>query len=41
MSSNRSYRFRYVMDGKSWQNDHEADSYVASGYGCDDSIISV
>lgn len=41
IDTNRSYRFRYVVDGKNWQNDHEADSYIANGYGCDDSVISV
>jgi len=35
------YRFRYVVDKKNWRNDHEADSYISNGYGCDDSVISV
>lgn len=37
----RSYRFKYLMDGRQWINDHEADSYEPNEYGGDDSVIDL
>ncbi len=34
-----SYRFRYVLDGQRWENDWQADDYVANGFGSDDSVV--
>ena len=36
-----SYRFRYLLDGQRWENDWDADTYVANQYGSEDSLISV
>ncbi len=36
-----SYRFRYLVDGRSWENDWAADNYVPNGYGGDDSVVDV
>lgn len=37
----RSYRFKYLLDGSEWVNDHEADSYAPNEYGGDDSVIDL
>ena len=35
------YRFRYLLDGVRWENDWAADSYVANGYGGEDSLVRI
>jgi hypothetical protein len=35
------YRFRYLLDGERWENDHAADRYVANGHGSEDSVVVV
>ena len=35
------YRFRYFLDGQRWENDPQADGYVANGYGSNDSVVTV
>jgi len=37
----QSYRFRYLLDGERWENDWEADAYVANQYGTEDSLITL
>jgi 1,4-alpha-glucan branching enzyme len=37
----RSYRFKYLVDGEHWVNDHEADSYEPNEFGGDDSVIDL
>ncbi len=37
----QSYRFRYLLDGKRWENDWDADAYVANQYGSEDSLINI
>jgi len=39
LSAGQSYRFRYLLDGKRWENDWEADAYVPNEYGTDDSVV--
>lgn len=42
LPANREYQFRYLIDGKFWENDREADKYVYSEYGnCDNSVVVV
>ncbi|MEA2115163.1 MAG: isoamylase early set domain-containing protein [Thermodesulfobacteriota bacterium] len=41
LKAGHSYRFRYVLDGFSWVNDHDADSYIANDHGSDDSLVTV
>ena len=36
----RSYRFRYLLDGKHWENDWTADDYVPNEYGGADSVVT-
>ena len=35
----KEYRFRYLIDGKMWENDWRADKYARSPYGVDDSVV--
>lgn len=35
------YQFRYVIDGLIWENDAEADDYVATPFGSDNSVVDV
>ncbi|GJM42228.1 MAG: 1,4-alpha-glucan-branching protein [Ardenticatenaceae bacterium] len=37
----RSYRFRYLLDNERWENDWDADAYVANQYGTEDSLITL
>lgn len=35
------YRFRYLLDGERWENDHAADRYVPNVHGSEDSVVAV
>lgn len=35
----REYQFRYLVDERKWENDWNADKYVKSPYGSDNSVI--
>jgi 1,4-alpha-glucan branching enzyme len=37
----REYQFRYLIDEHKWENDWNADKYVKSPYGTDNSVIVV
>lgn len=38
----REYQFRYLVDGKTWINDKEADKYIASGVAAEEnSVVSL
>ena len=39
LEKGKTYEFRYVVDGKDWYNDPGADSYVANGFGEENSIV--
>ena len=42
LESGREYQFRYLIDGKGWENDWEADKYVPAAFGdCDNSVVIV
>ena len=40
LESGKEYQFRYLIDGQAWENDWEADAYVSTPYGVDNSVIS-
>ena len=40
LNSNRSYRFRYLVDGREWMDDDHADGYVPNPFGGYDSVVS-
>lgn len=35
------YQYRYVLDGERWENDYDADKYVPSSVGVDNSVVVV
>ncbi len=40
LEADRSYRFRYLLDGERWENDWAADDYVPNDYGGDDAVVT-
>ncbi|MGI5940272.1 MAG: isoamylase early set domain-containing protein [Thermoleophilia bacterium] len=41
LPTGRSYRFRYVIDGSTFENDWAADRYEQNPYGEEDSVVDV
>ncbi len=41
LEQGREYQFRYLIDGNVWENDDEADKYVTSPMGSENSVVSV
>lgn len=41
LEQGREYQFRYLIDGKSWENDDEADKYVTTPFGTENSVVVV
>ena len=41
LEAGRAYRYRFLLDGERWENDWEADAYVANEYGSEDSLLKV
>ena len=41
LQAGHSYPFRYVLEGKTWVNDEDANSYVPNEYGEEDSVVVV
>jgi 1,4-alpha-glucan branching enzyme len=41
VEAGRQYRFRYLLDGDRWENDHAADAYESNPYGSEDSVLKV
>jgi len=42
LASGRDYQFRYLVDGKKWINDENADTYLPSPFpGIDNSVITI
>jgi len=42
LKTGREYQYRYLIDGRNWQNDVQADKYVHSSYGaCENSVVMV
>ena len=39
LAAGQAYRFRYLLDGSHWENDPEADTYIANIFGTQDSVI--
>lgn len=37
----KSYRFRYYLDGATWENDWQADSYCPNEFGGEDSVVEL
>jgi len=41
LPAERSYRYRFLLDGERWENDWDAEIYVRNEYGTEDSVIRV
>ena len=41
LEKGKSYQFRYLLDGTRWENDWNADNYVATPYGSHNSVVEV
>ncbi len=41
LETGKEYQFRYLIDGTTWENDSEADKYVPSGLGSENSVITI
>jgi 1,4-alpha-glucan branching enzyme len=41
LRSGRTYRFRYLLDGRQWENDWAADGYVPNSFGTEDSLLKL
>jgi 1,4-alpha-glucan branching enzyme len=42
LTPGQEYQFRYLIDGKKWENDWDADRYIQNTYGdCDNSLVVV
>ncbi len=40
LEPNREYQYRYLVNGKEWHNDWEADKYVPNPFSGDNSVVS-
>jgi len=41
LAAGKQYEFRYKADNGVWENDHEADNYLAAPYDVDNSVVIV
>ncbi len=41
LETGKEYQFRYLIDGTNWENDSEADKFVPSGLGSENSVIAL
>jgi 1,4-alpha-glucan branching enzyme len=41
LETGKEYQFRYLIDGTNWENDPEADKYVPSGLGSENSVLAL
>ncbi len=39
LDKGKTYQFRYLINGRDWQNDWNADNYVANPFGGDNSVL--
>lgn len=39
LKTGEEYQYRYVLDGERWENDYEADKYVPSDVGVENSVV--
>jgi 1,4-alpha-glucan branching enzyme len=40
LRTGHSYRYRFLLDGRHWENDWNADGYVENDYGTEDSVLN-
>lgn len=40
LESGKEYQFRYLINGEAWENDWNADAYVSTPFGVENSVVS-
>jgi 1,4-alpha-glucan branching enzyme len=40
LEAGQSYRYRFLLDGKRWENDWSAEQYLPNDHGTEDSVIT-
>lgn len=40
LETGKEYQFRYLIDGATWKNDSQADSYTSNSFGEENGVIS-
>ncbi|NNG41456.1 1,4-alpha-glucan branching protein [Pseudoalteromonas sp. NEC-BIFX-2020_002] len=40
LPSDQQFHFRYLVNGCIWDNDHQADGYIANSFGTENSIVN-
>ena len=40
LEAGKEFQFRYLIDGEAWENYWEADAYVATPFGSENSVVS-
>ncbi len=41
LETGKEYQFRYLIDGTNWENDPEADTFIPSGLGSENSVLAL
>ena len=41
LETGKSYRFKFLIDGKAWEKDSDADGFRLNEFGTEDSVVSV
>jgi len=41
LARDQEYKFRYLIDNRTWENDWQADRYIPNCYGSEDSIVII
>ncbi|MEI7980112.1 MAG: isoamylase early set domain-containing protein [Bacteroidota bacterium] len=41
LETGKEHQFRYLIDGSNWENDPEADKYLPSGLGSENSVLAL
>jgi 1,4-alpha-glucan branching enzyme len=39
LPKDRKFHFRYLINDNVWENDHQADAYIANAFGSDNSVV--
>lgn len=41
LATGRQYHYRYLLDGRRWENDWEADGYIPNPFGSENSLLEL
>jgi len=40
LPNDNAFHFKYLLDGKEWENDYNAEQYIPNDFGSDNSVVS-